>query len=113
MIPMNRNATAGRTRVPTAFIGCAVALAAIALSGCAPVRHPAWGANGAPTANAGTDQTIDATAPSMSVTLNGSSSSDPNGDELVYTWTEGGSEIADEVMQMWKKTWPKTGEEAE
>jgi len=44
------------------------------------------GANGAPTANAGPDQTMDISEPSMDVTLNGSGSTDPNGDELVYEW---------------------------
>ena len=52
------------------------------------------GVNEAPTAGAGLDQAIDATAPTMPVTLDGSGSSDPNGDELVYTWTEGATELA-------------------
>ena len=48
------------------------------------------GANTAPTADAGADQVLDATAPTMSVTLDGTGSSDPNGDELVYSWTGDG-----------------------
>ena len=46
-----------------------------------------------PTADAGTNQLFDATAPTMPVTLDGSGSTDPNGDALVYTWTEGGTEL--------------------
>lgn len=53
-------------------------------------------ANDPPVANAGPDQTVaDADGNgSQSVTLNGSSSSDPDGSIASYTWTEGGSTIA-------------------
>jgi len=55
------------------------------------------GANGAPTAHAGQDRTLDATAPVMSVTLDGSGSMDPDGDELVYEWAMGDGSTADGV----------------
>ena len=42
-------------------------------------------ANDAPIANAGEDQTV---APDASVTLNGSASSDPDGDALSYQWAQ-------------------------
>ena len=45
------------------------------------------GANDAPTADAGPDQVLDATGPTTPVTLDGSGSSDPNGDKLKYEWT--------------------------
>jgi len=41
-----------------------------------------------PTANAGPDQTVECTSPSgANVMLDGSASSDPNGDALTFTWT--------------------------
>nr|WKN34315.1 PKD domain-containing protein [Tunicatimonas sp. TK19036] len=53
-------------------------------------------ANQLPTANAGPDQTVvDENGDNIvSVTLNGSASSDPDGNITTYSWREGGSEIA-------------------
>ena len=46
------------------------------------------GSNQAPTANAGADQTVEATSPAgASVTLDGSASFDPEGAPLSFTWT--------------------------
>src|SRR5262249_46194546 len=50
--------------------------------------------NRPPTANAGTDQTVECAGATTQVTLNGSGSSDLDGDTLTYSWSEGGVEIA-------------------
>lgn len=49
-------------------------------------------ANVAPTSNAGTDQDVNA---NTAVTLNGALSSDPEGDSLIYQWTQtGGASVS-------------------
>ncbi len=45
--------------------------------------------NTAPVANAGSDQNIEATGATTSVTLDGSASSDADGDALTYSWSNG------------------------
>ncbi|MBO6620533.1 MAG: fibro-slime domain-containing protein [Balneola sp.] len=47
--------------------------------------------NNAPVANAGADQTVNATGQTTSVTLDGLGSSDPDGDNLTYSWSNGAS----------------------
>jgi Calcineurin-like phosphoesterase/K319L-like, PKD domain/PKD domain len=65
-------------------------------SGTSPVNpeHLASG-NRAPVANAGPDQTVTAGSNgTANVTLNGTNSSDPDGDPLTYQWTENGTTLA-------------------
>jgi hypothetical protein len=51
-------------------------------------EEPPPSGNQPPTANAGPDQTVEATAPTGAlVTLTGGASTDPNGDPLSYSWT--------------------------
>ena len=44
-------------------------------------------ANQAPTADAGADRTIESTGPTTQISLDGSGSSDPDGDSLTFVWT--------------------------
>lgn len=58
------------------------------LSECVPPNAP-------PTASAGIDQSLTCVAPGQSeVTLDGTGSTDPDGDALTYSWQLGGIEIA-------------------
>ncbi len=50
--------------------------------------------NRPPNADAGPDQTVETQAQSADVTLNGAESTDPDGDDLTFAWTEAGEQIA-------------------
>lgn len=50
--------------------------------------------NGTPTADAGLDQTVEATSGMTSFSLDASGSSDPDKDDLAYEWSESGSVIS-------------------
>jgi hypothetical protein len=49
--------------------------------------------NRPPLANAGTNQTMECQGAATSVTLDGTGSSDPEGDALTYAWSEGGTSL--------------------
>jgi hypothetical protein len=56
-------------------------------SNIATVTVTASTANSAPVANAGTAQSVSRTGGTVTVTLNGTGSTDANGDTLTYKWT--------------------------
>jgi len=63
--------------------------------------------NQAPTADAGQDQTIEATSPDgAEATLDGISSSDPNGDTLTYSWSAHGVTFDDPTSPTPTATFP-------
>lgn len=60
-------------------------LSAVFVLGAGCPTPPVDGVNTAPVANAGPNQTVN---PAAAVTLNGSASSDPDGDALTFAWTQ-------------------------
>lgn len=59
-----------------------------------PTPPPIEPTNEAPVADAGADQSMDATGQTTPVTLDGSGSSDADGDALTYSWTLDGNEVS-------------------
>jgi hypothetical protein len=53
-------------------------------------------ANEAPVADAGEDQVIEATGPTTSFTLDGTDSSDPDGDTITYSWRDADGNVVGE-----------------
>src|SRR5713101_4920194 len=49
-------------------------------------------------AYSGPDQTLPATGPTTAVKLNGSLSSDPDGDALTFVWTQGGTVVGNSAV---------------
>lgn len=61
------------------------------------VSEPPTPENQDPVADAGSDQTLEATGPTTEVSLDGSGSDDPDGDDLTYSWSNGDSGVSTTV----------------